>query len=71
MTDMSNTRIVERIDATLPKIDKRDPAWHALSYVRSQVTPEGLKARGEENQDVKHLRECAASHLKQHETKES
>lgn len=66
-TDNSNTRLIARIDAVADRLDPEDAS--VLNYIRSQITVEGLAARGPEDQNVRHLHEVAAQRLKRYESK--
>lgn len=61
-----NDRLVERIDKALPLAEGTEDA-RVLEYIRTQLTPEGLEARGEEDQDVTHLHAVAKTRLRPYE----
>ena len=58
--------MIRRIDAALPYINGEDE--RKLVYIRSQITPDGLLKREQnEHLDVTHLHEVAKSILKRYE----
>lgn len=65
----ANEKLIDRINAVITGADEFDKP--VLTYIRRQITPTGLERRGEDNQDVKHLHEVAATRLKKYETKET
>lgn len=56
-----NEKLIVEIDAALPYAKDEDD--RVLFYVRSQITEKGLERRGEDDQDVSHLREVARKRL--------
>ena len=59
--------LIERIDAALEVATGEDR--DVLRYVRSQITPEGIEKRPDEDKNVSHLQEVARARLKNYETR--
>lgn len=63
-------RTVQRIDNVLPQVDDKSDL-DKLTYIRSQITPEGQKRRDEHNTSVDHLIEAATPILRSYERQAS
>lgn len=70
----ANSRLVDQIDAVLPSLragagDDEFSSFDVLTYVRSQITPEGIAKRVERadpsvDENVAHLHQVAHEHLR-------
>jgi hypothetical protein len=66
MPDNIFTRMIDRIDAALPRATNEEDR-RVLTYIRGQITPTGQERRPEINKAVDHLMEVAHQRLRHYE----